>query len=119
MLPPGETSRQTFSCTLDAYFVERNGSLFVTSAALLWLPSTDDTIADPAGENGVRVSFRDVDVESIEVTSRGWNDHMVSVGMKSKAGKTKPPLRLTRLTESSAQSLHDEIRAAMEAFQGE
>lgn len=119
VLPPGETSRQTFSCTLDAYFVERNGSLFVTSAALLWLPSTDDTIADPAGENGVRVSFRDVDVESIEVTRRGWNDHMVSVGMKSKAGKTMPPLRLTRLTESSAQSLHDEIRAAMEAFQGE
>lgn len=118
VLPPGETSRQTFSCTLDAYFVERNGSLFVTSAALLWLPSTDETIADPAGENGVRVSFENVDAESIEVTRRGWKDHMVSVGMKSKAGKTKPPLRLIRLMESSAQSLHDEIRAAMEAFQG-
>ena len=103
---------------LDAYFVERNGSLFVTSAALLWLPSTDETIADPAGENGVRVSFENVDAESIEVTRRGWKDHMVSVGMKSKAGKTKPPLRPHSTDGVERAELHDEIRAAMEAFQG-
>jgi hypothetical protein len=119
-LPHGETARRAVSCALER-FVELSGTLFVTSASLLWLPVGDDTTAREgdawcAVEGGTRVAFEDID--SVEASTRGWRDRCVTVRFKPKAGKlvSDPPARFARLTQSSAIALRDDILQAMAAL---
>ena len=58
--------------------MEPPGTLFVTSAALLWLPSGDDTQPDSDIDVGLRIAFENVEPEAIDVAQRGWDDHVVT-----------------------------------------
>jgi hypothetical protein len=107
------------SCALDT-FVDKPGTLFVTSHALLWLPFGDDITANETVNvrgGGVRISFSDVDATSVSTASRGWRDHCVRIRVTAKAAKSVAPTRFVRLTESSANALKEEILAAMTAFE--
>ena len=89
VLPPGEASRKMFACVLSTFhqMMEPPGTLFVTSAALLWLPSGDDTQPDSDIDVGLRIAFENVEPEAIDVAQRGWDDHVVTVGLKPMAGR--------------------------------
>ena len=84
-----------------------------TSAALLWLPSGDDTQPDSDIDVGLRIAFENVEPEAIDVAQRGWDDHVVTVGLKPMAGKRAATVRFIRLTDSSAMSLQSEIVQAL------
>ena len=119
VVPHGETTRRMVSCALDT-FVDKPGTLFVTSHALLWLPFGDDITANETVNvrgGGVRISFSDVDATSVSTASRGWRDHCVRIRVTAKAAKSVAPTRFVRLTESSANALKEEILAAMTAFE--
>ena len=115
VLPPGESSRKMFACVLSTFhqMMEPPGTLFVTSAALLWLPSGDDTQPDSDIDVGLRIAFENVEPEAIDVAQRGWDDHVVTVGLKPMAGKRAATVRFIRLTDSSAMSLQSEIVQAL------
>jgi hypothetical protein len=118
VLPHGETTRRMVSCALDG-FVDKPGTLFVTSAALLWLPGGDDVLAKEtldARGGGTRIAFTEIDASGVCTASRGWRDHCVVIRVNSKAGRRVAPVRFVRLTESSAIALKETILAAMTAF---
>ena len=101
VLPPGEKSRQKFSCTLHA-LRDETGTLHVTSAALLWLPNLGE---ESSSVVGFRIEYEDIDLTSVVMSRLGWTDHVVTVGLKSKLGVEKSPIRFLRLTESGARAL--------------
>jgi hypothetical protein len=109
VLPPGEKSRQRFSCTLHA-LRDETGMLHVTSAALLWLPNGEASM-DSSGV-GLRIQYEDINLASIATSRLGWADHVVTVGLKPKPGVETSPIRFICLTESGARALQGEIRAA-------
>ena len=94
VLPPGESSRKMFACVLSTFhqMMEPPGTLFVTSAALLWLPSGDDTQPDSDIDVGLRIAF-ECRTEAIDVAQRSWDDHVVTVGLKPMAGKRAATVR--------------------------
>lgn len=109
VLPPGETMRRKFACTLHALQDEK-GTLHVTSAALLWLPS-EEARAD-SSSTGRRIRFEEIDLAAVAMSRLGWTDHAVTVRLRSRPGVEAHPIRFIRLTESGARALQGELRAA-------
>lgn len=118
VMPHGETTRRVVLCVREA-FVEQPGTLLVTSAAVVWLPVVEDVSEDDDGASragGARVAFDDIAPDGVESSTRGWRDHCVTVRVTPKSGKRVAPVRIVRLTESSANALRDDILAAIAAF---
>ena len=118
VMPHGETTRRVVLCVREA-FVEQPGTLLVTSAAVVWLPVVEDVSEDDNGASragGARVAFDDIAPDGVESSTRGWRDHCVTVRVTPKSGKRVAPVRIVRLTESSANALRDDILAAIAAF---
>ena len=118
VMPHGETTLRVVLCVREA-FVEQPGTLLVTSAAVVWLPVVEDVSEDDNGASragGARVAFDDIAPDGVESSTRGWRDHCVTVRVTPKSGKRVAPVRIVRLTESSANALRDDILAAIAAF---
>jgi hypothetical protein len=114
----GETTRRVVPCAREA-FVEQPGTALVTSAAVMWLPVSEDVSEDDDGATragGARVAFDDIAADGVESSTRGWRDHCVTVRVTPKSGKRVAPVRFVRLTESSANALRDDILQAIAAF---
>ena len=119
VMPHGETMRRTVPCVREA-FVEQPGTLLVTSAAVLWLPVVEDLSEDDNGASragGARVAFDDIAADGVESSTRGWRDHCVTVRVTPRSGKRVAPVRIVRLTESSANALRDDILDALAAYE--
>ena len=119
VIPHGETMRRTVPCVREA-FVEQPGTLLVTSAAVLWLPVVEDLSEDDNGASragGARVAFDDIAADGVESSTRGWRDHCVTVRVTPRSGKRVAPVRIVRLTESSANALRDDILDALAAYE--
>jgi len=90
----------------------KTGTVYVTSAALLWLPDDEDGVDTP----GLRIPYEDIDAadSGVAVSRQGWDDHAVSVDLKVKPAPRggSSAIRFIHLTESGALALQGELCAA-------